>query len=116
MAKLSSLLLAVLTVAARCVVAQDFYNGDEYLAPQAASAMAAMSASYAQYVHFTPPPQASDGPGVNVLAKSKTKTSSATPTSTACAYWMDEIKHQGVAAFNDNTSMSRTNRSVDMEH
>lgn len=105
MAKFSTLFCAVLAVAARCIVAQDMYNiGEEYLPPAAASAMSAMSASYAQYVHYTPPPVASGGPDVNVLAKSKTKMS-ATPTPTACSYWLDNIKHQGVAAFNSDTSM-----------
>jgi len=103
--KLSNSFCAVLAVVARGVAAQDLYNiGEEYMAPAAASAMSAMSASYARYVHYTPPPTAADGQGVNVLVKSKTKTS-ATPTPTACSYWLDNIKHQGVAAFNSDTSM-----------
>lgn len=26
------------------------------------------------------------------------------PTASACSYWMEEIKHQGIAAFNPSTS------------
>jgi len=111
MTKLSTLFLTALTVATRCVVAQDVFNGGAYLPPAAAQAMSAMSASFAQYVHYTPTPVPGDGPGVNMQVKSKTKTkTSATPTPTAsCSYWLDDIKHQGVAAFNpDSSSMYYT--------
>lgn len=104
---MTALFLTLLALATSRVAAEEMYNGDEYLAPAVASAAAAMAASFAQYVHYspTPAPTVAQGPAVNVLAKTK---KSATPSATACSYWLDNIKHQGVAAFNDNTSKSWT--------
>jgi hypothetical protein len=86
--------------------AQNDYNGGSYQAPAVAAAAAAMADANKQYITYSGA-AASGAPNVAILAKTKTKTSSAAPTPTgACSYWLDEIKHQGVAAFNDDTSMS----------
>lgn len=98
MTKLCTLLCTALAVASRGVAAQDSYNGGAYMPPAVASAMSAMSASFDRYVHPTPAVvatvSAAAGPDVNVDVKTA-----------KCSYWLDNIKHQGVAAFQSNSSM-----------
>lgn len=107
MARFAGILCAVLALATSSVAQ---YNGAEYEAPAAAAAQAEVAAEMSAYI-YAPKPTASatsnGAPGVDVLAKKSTTKSSASPTSTAsCSYWLDEIKHQGVAAFNSASSMS----------
>jgi len=106
MTKFATIVLSALAVASNAVNAQ--YNGGSYEPPAVQQAAAAMAEAYKQYIGYAPSVTAAAvaaGPSVDALRKTKTSTtSSATPTSTACSYWLDEIKHQGVAAFNSNTN------------
>lgn len=100
-------LRALLLSTVLAITASAQYNGGAYQAPAVAAAASAMADANRQYITYSGA-AASGAPGVAILAKTKTKTktsSTAAPTATgACSYWMDDIKHQGVAAFNDNTS------------
>jgi len=106
MTRFTTIVLSALSVASSAVNAQ--YNGGSYEPPAVQQAAAAMAEAYKQYIGYAPsvtPAAVAAGPSVDALRKTKTSTtSSATPTSTACSYWLDDIKHQGVAAFNSNTN------------
>jgi len=106
MTRFTAIVLSALAIAINSVNAQ--YNGGSYEAPAVQQAAAAMAEAYKQYIGYAPsvtPAAVAAGPSVDGLRKTKTSTtSSATPTSTACSYWLDQIKHQGVAAFNSNNN------------
>lgn len=59
--------------------------------------MSAMTSAYTKYFIPTTPTTVSASASTNKVAIAAVSTST-------CAYWMDEITHQGVAAFNPNSS------------
>lgn len=71
---------------------------DAYVAPAAASAQAAMIQKYDKWLTQKPA-------AAQTAASVPHKIAVAAATSSAsCSYWLDEIAHQGVAAFNANAS------------
>ncbi len=68
----------------------------KYQIPEVQSVVAAMTDKYKAYVTYA-------GPAIPVPTSPTVKVNAPAPTG-PCAYWMENIRHQGVAAFNGNSS------------
>lgn len=68
--------------------------------PAVESAVHRMTSQFSKYVQYSGP----TGHAAAQLAKPTKVNNAAQATSAACSYWYANIAHQGVAAFNSNSS------------
>lgn len=94
--KFSNTILPAVAGVAQLATAQEF------VIPQTERYVAQMLSKFHRYIHYHGPPHGdvpkhTAGPPASVI-KAKVKAAAADPS---CDFWLEDIKHRGVAAFND---------------